>query len=402
MLENKTIVLGVTGGIAVYKAADLASKLTQAGVKVRVIMTKNACQFVTPLTFEAITTFPVINDMFQTNAEHRINHIALAEIADAVIVAPATANVLAKIASGIADDMLTTTILATKAPVIIAPAMHTAMWDNSITQDNVAKLKGRGFYIIEPGVGRLASGGYGAGRLPDTEILLGHLHKVLGIKGDLAGQKIVVTAGGTQEPIDPVRIISNRSSGKMGYALAEAARDRGALVTLITTPTAIAKPVGIETVNVETALQMQNAVNIAVRKTDILIMAAAVADYQMAKISTQKIKKEGSKLSLDLVRTPDILSEVKGNFIKIGFAAESQDLFANAKMKLAEKGLDIIVANKITESGSGFGAEDNKVTIIERSGQIEDVPVMSKRAVADRILDRVVKLITDKPSLAKT
>jgi phosphopantothenoylcysteine decarboxylase / phosphopantothenate---cysteine ligase len=402
MLENKTIVLGVTGGIAVYKAADLASKLTQAGAKVRVIMTKNACQFVTPLTFEAITTFPVITDMFQTNAEHRINHIALAEIADAVIVAPATANILAKIASGIADDMLTTTVLATRAPIILAPAMHTAMWKNIITQDNVSKLKSRGFYVIEPGIGRLASGGYGAGRLPDTEILLGHLQKVLGIKGDLAGQKIVVTAGGTQEPIDPVRLITNRSSGKMGYALAEAARDRGALVTLITTPTAIAKPVEIETVNVETALQMQNAVNKAVRKADVLIMAAAVADYQMAKIATQKIKKEGSKLSLELVRTPDILSEVKGNFIKIGFAAESQDLFANAKMKLAKKELDIIVANNIAESGSGFGAEDNKVTIIERSGQIEDVPVMSKRAVADRILDRVVKLIIEKPPLAKT
>jgi phosphopantothenoylcysteine decarboxylase / phosphopantothenate---cysteine ligase len=402
MLENKSIILGVTGGIAVYKAADLASKLTQAGAKVRVIMTRNACQFVTPLTFEAITTFPVITDMFQINSEHRINHIALAEIADAVIVAPATANLLAKIAYGIADDMLTTTILATRAPVILAPAMHTAMWENAITQDNISKLKGRGFYIIEPGIGRLASGGYGAGRLPDTETLLGHLQKILGIKGDLAAQKIVVTAGGTQEPIDPVRLITNRSSGKMGYALAEAARDRGALVTLITTPTAITKPVGIETVSVETALEMQKAVNKAVRQADILIMAAAVADYQMSKISTQKIKKEGSKLTLDLVRTPDILSEVKGNFIKIGFAAESQDLLGNAKMKLAKKGLDIIVANNITEGGSGFGAEDNKVTIIERSGEVEDVPVMNKRAVADRILDKVVKLITDMPLLKKT
>jgi phosphopantothenoylcysteine decarboxylase/phosphopantothenate--cysteine ligase len=398
MLKNKTIVLGVTGGIAVYKAADLASKLIQAEAIVKVIMTSNACQFVTPLTFEAITTNPVITDMFQTNAEHRINHVALAEVADAIIIAPATANFIAKIAAGIADDMLTTTILATRAPVIIAPAMHTGMWENAITQDNIAKLRQRGFYIIEPGIGRLASGGYGVGRLPDTDTLMGNLQKVLGVKGDLAGQRIIVTAGGTQEPLDPVRVITNRSSGKMGYALAEAARDRGAAVTLITAPTALAQPVGVDIIKVETALQMQIAVNQAVRKADVLIMAAAVADYHLALVSEHKIKKESGNLTLDLVRTPDILSEIKGNFTKVGFAAESQDLLTNARQKLSKKNLDLIVANNIIESGSGFGADDNKVVLIDRTGKTEDIPVMSKRAVADLILDRVVMLNSGKAS----
>jgi phosphopantothenoylcysteine decarboxylase / phosphopantothenate---cysteine ligase len=392
MLENKTIVLGVTGGIAVYKAADLASKLVQGGAKVRVIMTANAREFVTPLTFEAITTNPVITDMFQTNAEHRINHIALAEIADAIIIAPATANIMAKIAAGMADDMLTTTVLATRAPVVIAPAMHTGMWQNAVTRDNTAKLKQRGFYIIEPGIGRLASGGFGPGRLPETETLMGHLKKVLGMKGDLACQKIVITAGGTQEPIDPVRMITNRSSGKMGYALAEAARDRGAVVTLITTPTALAKPVGIEVIDVNTAEQMLQAVDQASRKADVLVMAAAVADYQMARVSAQKIKKESGNMVLDLVPTPDILATVQGKFIKVGFAAESHDLLVNAGKKLKAKNLDLIVANNITEAGSGFGADDNKVTLICRDGQTEDIPVMNKRAVADHVLDQVVRL----------
>jgi phosphopantothenoylcysteine decarboxylase / phosphopantothenate---cysteine ligase len=392
MLENKTIVLGVTGGIAVYKAADLASKLTQAGAKVRVIMTANAQEFVTALTFEAITTNPVVTDMFQTNSEHRINHISLAEVADAVIIAPATANIMAKIAVGIADDMLTTTVLATRAPVVIAPAMHTGMWENPVTRQNTAQLKARGYYIIEPGIGRLASGGYGPGRLPDTETLIGHLNLVLGKGGDLAGKKIVVTAGGTQEAIDPVRIITNRSSGKMGYALAEAARDRGALVTLISTPTALAKPVAIEVVAVESARQMQTAVKTAVEKADVLVMAAAVADYQMAQTAEQKIKKGKGNLILELVRTPDILGEVQGAFLKVGFAAESQDLLVNAEKKLAQKNLDLIVANNVVENGV-FGSDRNKVILIGRSGEQEDLPEMNKRAVADRVLDRIVKLL---------
>ncbi len=397
MLTGKTIVLGVTGGIAVYKAADLASKLTQAGAVVRVIMTKNALEFVTPLTFEALTSNSVIIDMFDTDAEHRINHIALSEIADVIVIVPATANVMAKITGGLADDMLTTTVLATHAPVIFAPAMHTAMWENPVTRENSAKLVNRGYYIIEPAVGRLASGGLGQGRLPETEVIISHIKMVLGQKGDLAGKRIVVTAGGTHEPIDPVRVISNRSSGKMGYALAEAARDRGAEVTLITTPTALNRPVGIRISEVETAVQMQKEVAKAVIDTHALIMAAAVADYQVAETSVNKIKKERGDLTLKLVHTPDILAEVKGTFLKIGFAAESQDLIANARKKVKNKKLDLVVANDITEEHSGFGADTNKVVLIGKDGMPENLAVMSKRAVADRILDRVVRLLVDQP-----
>jgi phosphopantothenoylcysteine decarboxylase/phosphopantothenate--cysteine ligase len=395
MLNKKFIVLGITGGIAAYKCADLASKLTQSGAKVKVIMTKQALEFVKPLTFESITTNAVISDMFQTEAEHRINHIALSEIADVIVVAPATANIIAKIACGIADEMLTSTILASKAPVIIVPAMHTAMWENSITQENISKLKSRGFYIIEPAIGRLASGGYGSGRLPDTEVIIGHIKKIMGRKGDLAGKRLVVTAGGTQEPIDPVRIISNRSSGKMGYAIAEAARDRGAEVILITTPTFLPPPVGVGIVAVETAAQMKNAVSQAIVNTEALVMAAAVADYQVAKAAENKIKKEKGNLNLELVNTPDILSEIKGNFLKIGFAAESQDLLANARKKLMNKQLDLIIANDITEENSGFGSDTNKVTLIGKDGTPESLPVLDKRVVADRILDRVVRLLSD-------
>jgi phosphopantothenoylcysteine decarboxylase / phosphopantothenate---cysteine ligase len=395
MLNKKTIVLGITGGIAAYKCADLASKLTQSGANVKVIMTKQALEFVKPLTFESITTNAVISDMFQTEAEHRINHIALSEIANVIIVAPATANIIAKIACGIADEMLTSTILASKAPVIIVPAMHTAMWENPITQENISKLKSRGFYIIEPAIGRLASGGYGAGRFPDTEVIIGHIKKIMGRKGDLAGKRLVVTAGGTQEPIDPVRIISNRSTGKMGYAIAEAARDRGAEVVLITTPTFIPRPVGVGIVAVETAAQMKNAVSQAVVNSDALVMAAAVADYQVAKIAENKIKKEKGNLNLELVNTPDILSEIKGNFLKIGFAAESQDLLANARKKLVNKQLDLIIANNITEENSGFGSDTNKVTLIGKDGTPESLPVLDKRVVADRILDRIVRLLSD-------
>ena len=393
MLKGKTIVLGVTGGIAVYKAADLASKLNQAGAKVRVIMTKNAMEFVTPLTFEAITSNSVITDMFKTDAEHRINHVALSEIADVVVIAPATANVMAKIASGQADEMLTTTVLATRAPVVIAPAMHTAMWENPVTRENTAVLIKRGFHIIEPGIGRLASGGYGPGRLPDTNIIIDHIKIVLGKKGDLAGKRLVVTAGGTQEPIDPVRIISNRSSGKMGYAIAEAARDRGAEVTLITAPTALAKPVGVQIVEIETAAQMKAAVDNEVINSQALIMAAAVADYQVAEVSSAKIKKETGDLSLKLVHTPDILAEVKGSFLKIGFAAESHDLINNARKKVEKKKLDLIVANDITEEHSGFGSDTNKVVLIGQDGMPENLPVMSKYEVANRILDRVLRLM---------
>jgi phosphopantothenoylcysteine decarboxylase/phosphopantothenate--cysteine ligase len=396
MLTNKTVVLGITGGIASYKGADLASKMNQAGAKVHVILTKSAREFITPLTVESLTNNAVITDIFQSSATHHANHIAFAEMADILIIAPATANIIAKIAHGIADDMLSCTVLATKAPVVIAPAMHTCMWEKPITQENVARLKDRGFFIIEPAGGRLASGGYGPGRFPETEFIIGHIKKILGRNGDLAGKKILVTAGGTQEPIDPVRFMGNRSSGKMGYALAEAARDRGAQVTLISTPTAIASPVGVTIISVETASQMKEAVGKAVTNTDALIMAAAVADYQVAEVARQKIKKESGDLTLKLVRTADILTETKGDFIKVGFAAETQDLIVNARKKIEQKKLDLIAGNDVTEQNCGFGADNNKVTLIGKDGNPENLPVMSKREVADRILDRVVRLFKEK------
>jgi phosphopantothenoylcysteine decarboxylase/phosphopantothenate--cysteine ligase len=396
MLANKTVVLGITGGIAAYKAADLASKLTQAGVKVEVIMTEAATKLIAPLTLHTLTRTKVVIDMFTAPLEHEVTHVSIAEAADVVAIAPATANTIAKIAAGIADNMLTSVVLATKAPVVIAPAMNVNMWQNSVTQENIAKLKARGFIIVDPTYGRLASGKMGQGRLAEVETIIGTIKQVLGRKGDLAGKRIVVTAGGTQEPIDPVRHIGNRSSGKMGYAMAEAARDRGATVTLITAPTSLPEPVGIEVINVQTASQMKEAVAKAVIKADALIMAAAVADYQPRAVSKAKIKKDAPSLTLELVRTPDILTEVKGNFIKVGFAAESENLVKNARGKLEKKQLDLIVANDITATDSGFGADTNKVTIIDRDGKVEELPLLTKREVAEKILDKVVGLLGKK------
>ena len=396
MLANKTIVLGITGSIAAYKAADIASKLTQAGARVEVVMTESATRFVAPLTLRSITGRPVVTDMFELASEYSIEHIALAEAADVVVIAPATANIIAKLAGGIADDMLTCTVLATKAPIILAPAMNVNMFENSITQDNLAKLKSRGFTIVDPAYGRLASGKMGVGCLAEVEEIIATVNQVLGRSGDLAGKQIVVTAGGTQEPIDPVRHIGNRSSGKMGYAVAEAARDRGAVVSLITAPTSLPQPAGMEVVGVRTAAEMKGAVAKAVAQADGLIMAAAVADYQSKSISETKIKKDSPSLTLELVRTPDILAEVKGNFIRVGFAAESEDIVANARQKLEKKQLDIIVANDITDADSGFGSDTNKVTLISRDGKEESLPLLSKREVADKILDRVVGLLNKK------
>jgi phosphopantothenoylcysteine decarboxylase / phosphopantothenate---cysteine ligase len=394
MLQNKTIVLGITGGIAAYKAADLASKLTQAGARVEVVMTDAATKFITPLTMRNITHRPVVTDMFELASEYDVEHVALAEAADAVVIAPATANTIARLAAGIADNILGTVVLATEAPVILAPAMNDVMYRNSVTQKNLAKLKVRGFTFIEPEFGRLASGKIGKGRLPDTSKIIETVEKVLGQKKDLADRNIVVTAGGTQEPIDPVRHIGNRSSGKMGYALAEAARDRGAEVTLITAPATIEAPAGVTLIKVNTAAEMKKAVTKAVKKTDALIMAAAVADYQPEIIARNKIKKEAAQnLTLKLVKTPDILSELKGTFIKVGFAAESENLVENAVKKLETKRLDLIVANDITRADSGFDADTNRVIIIGKSGNTEELPLMSKREVAEKILDRVVGLL---------
>lgn len=393
MLDNKTIVLGITGGIAAYKAADIASKLTQAGARVEVVMTESATKFVTPLTLRSITGRPVITDMFEPASQYSVEHIALAEAAEAVAIVPATANTIAKLAAGIADNMLGCVVLATLAPVVIAPAMNDNMFHNPITQDNLAKLKTRGFTIVDPEYGRLASGKMGWGRLAEAEKIIKAIEQVLRKKADLAGKRIVVTAGGTQEPIDPVRHIGNRSSGKMGYALAEAARDRGAEVRLITAPTALPEPAGIKVIHVRTAAQMKAAVNKELSGAHALIMAAAVADYQPKSAAKAKIKKESPSLTLELIRTPDILSEVKGKFFKVGFAAESEDIVANARKKLEQKGLDLIVANDITDAESGFDVDTNKVTLIDRNGKVEKLPLLTKREVADKVLDRVVGML---------
>jgi phosphopantothenoylcysteine decarboxylase/phosphopantothenate--cysteine ligase len=393
MLSNKTIVLGITGSIAAYKAAEIASQLTQAGAKVNVIMTKEAIQFISPVTFRAVTGRPVVTEMFDLASEFSIEHVSLAKAADIVVIAPATANIIAKLAAGIADDMLCCTVLATKAPVLIAPAMETNMYNNPVTQDNLSKLKARDFMIIAPATGWLASGKEGLGRLADINDVMGSIRQVLGGDGDLAGKRIVVTAGGTQEPIDPVRYISNRSSGKMGYALAEAARARGAKVTLVTAPTSLPEPAGVNVVKVNTAREMHQAVEKVATQADALVMAAAVADYRPTKAAKGKIKKGEAGLTLELECTPDILGSVKGNFIKVGFAAESSNLVENAKQKLKQKGLDFIVANDITASDSGFGTDSNRVTIIDRGGKVNSLPLMPKREVADKILDRVAELL---------
>ena len=394
-LKDRTVVLGVSGSIAAYKAVDLASQLTQAGARVEVIMTQAATEFVTPLTFRNITGRPVVTSMFELTSEFSVEHVALAEAADVVVIAPATANVIAKIAAGIADDMLCCTVLATKAPIIVAPAMHTAMYDNPVTQDNLDKLRARGFTIVGPAYGRLASGGMGKGRLAEVNEILGVICQVLGRSGDLAGRKVLVTAGGTQEPLDPVRCLTNRSSGKMGYALAEAARDRGAQVVLVSAPSALPKPTGVEVVNVATAEEMYQAVKEVVDKADALIMAAAVADYRPKKMSSSKIKRQqASSLTLELERTRDILAEVKGKCLRVGFAAETENLLANAREKLEGKKLDLIVANDVTAPDSGMGADTNQVVIIDREGKVEELPLLPKREVADRILDKVVELLS--------
>ena len=396
MLANKTIVLGITGGIAAYKAADIASKLTQAGARVEAVMTESATRFIAPLTLRNLTGRQVVTDMFDPDSEWSVEHVALAEAADVVVIAPATANTIARLAAGIADDMLTCTVLATKAPVILAPSMNDNMLKNAITQKNLGRLKKRGFIFVSPEYGRLASGKKGTGRLADTETIISTVKLVLGEGKDLAGKRIVVTAGGTQESIDPVRHIGNRSSGKMGYAIAEAARDRGATVSLIASPASLPDPIGMDVVHVETAVQMKKAVDKAVTKTDVLIMAAAVADYQPKTAAKSKIKKETPGLTLELVKTPDILAKAKGNFLRVGFAAESENLAANAKKKLQKKNLDLIVANDITDPDCTFGSDNNKVTLIGKTGKAENLPMMSKREVANKVLDRVVGLMGKK------
>jgi phosphopantothenoylcysteine decarboxylase/phosphopantothenate--cysteine ligase len=398
VLRDKHIVLGVTGGIAAYKAADVASRLVKARATVDVVMTEAATEFMTPLTFQALTHRPAVTEMFALLPETEIGHVSLAQRADLLIVAPATANTIAKLAAGMADNMLTAIALDTRAPILLAPAMETGMWENPLTQDNVARLqKTRDVTVVGPGTGRLASGGIGPGRMAEPAEIVNWARIVLGRRGPLAGHRVVVTAGGTREPIDPVRFIGNHSSGKMGYALALAARDRGAKVALVSAPTALPTPVGLQQVAVQTAREMRQAVLAALPESDALIMAAAVADYRPVGAAAHKIKKGGSGLELELVRTTDILAEVAAQRtelgwprVVVGFAAETQDLLANAQAKLQAKCLDLMVAN---DARQAMGAKVNQVTLLDVSGGVEELPLLPKDEVAERVMDRVVELL---------
>lgn len=398
-LAGRRIVLGVCGSIASYKAADIASKLTQAGAQVDVVMTAAATNFITPLAIRSVTGRAVYVDMYDAHTDAAEAHIALARSADAVLVAPASATTLARIAHGLAEDMVSLTVLATHAPVLLAPAMDNQMWSNPATEANVATVRARGLQIIGPGVGRLASGHRGAGRLEDTPTLLGALRAALGAAGDLAGRHIVVSAGGTREPLDPVRYISNHSTGKMGYALAEAARDRGARVTLVATPStdALEVPYGVARVSVTRTVEMRDAVLTACQHADALIMAAAPADFQPLTAAQHKIKKAGDgRLVLELEPTPDILQSVHQAglpLLRVGFAAETRDLLTYARDKVARKGLDLIVANDVTAADAGFGVDTNRVTVLDRSGTADQWPVLPKLEVAHRILDRIHVLL---------
>jgi phosphopantothenoylcysteine decarboxylase/phosphopantothenate--cysteine ligase len=399
ILQGKNIVLGVTGGIASYKAVDLCSKLVQSGAEVDVIMTDGALAFVTPLTFQTLTKRPVSTQMFQLLRDTDMAHISLSQKADVLVIAPATANTLAKLALGLADNLLTSTALACTAPLVIAPAMDTDMWEHPATQANLQVLRGRGAVIVGPGWGRLASGRMGAGRLVTTEEILAAIRATLGRKGPLAGMRLLVTAGGTQEPLDPVRHLTNRSSGKMGYALAEAARDAGAQVTLVTAPTGLAAPFGVQTVPVRTSAEMAEAVLGRLDETEALIMAAAVADYRPREAAAHKIKKGEGDLTLTLERTADILAAVAERraaserpLVVVGFAAETRDVLENAAAKMRAKRLDLMVANDVSASDSGFEVDTNRVVLLRPDAEPEALPLMTKFEVAEQILARVATL----------
>ena len=394
-LADKRIVLGVTGSIACYKAVDLASKMVQAGALVDTILSYGATQFVTPLAFRSITHRQVVTDTYDLNSEFSNEHVALAQQADLVVIAPATVHCIAKLAAGLADDPLTTTVTATTAPLLVAPAMDANMFEHPATQENLAKLRQRGVIIAGPAAGRLASGLMGMGRLLEPAQLLGHVAAALGNKGDLVGRTVVVSAGGTQEAIDPVRVVTNHSSGRMGYALAEAARDRGARVVLVTAPTSLPDPPMTRVVRITTAQEMCDAVLREVEEADALIMAAAVADYRPVGVAEQKIKKTADNLSIDLTKTVDILEATPSTLVKVGFSAESENLVANATEKVRRKSLDLIVANDITDPESGFGVDTNRVVLIDREFQVEELPLMTKYEVSHRILDRVALLFKD-------
>jgi phosphopantothenoylcysteine decarboxylase / phosphopantothenate---cysteine ligase len=398
VLAGKRIVLGVTGSIAAYKAAMLASTMTQAGAQVDVIMTESATKLVAPLTFQSLTQRPVHTDMFRMLDRTEIAHVSLGLRADLLVVAPATANFIAKMAVGLADDLLSTTVLSARCPILVAPAMDVEMYENRVTQENVSKLRERGVLVVESEFGRLASGLVGRGRLAPVEEILARIRRTLAQKGDLAGVNLLVTAGGTQEPIDPVRVITNRSSGKMGYAVAEAALERGARVVLVSAPSSLIPPSGAEFVPVNTAEEMLNAVVAKLRHSDVLVMAAAVADYRVDQAASKKVKRGDSSIQLTLVPNPDILAEtarmdeMQAGLIRVGFAAETEELVGRAREKLSRKKLDLIVGNLVERDGSVFGSDFNQVVILDTTGQQVDVPMAPKLQVAHRILDEVARL----------
>jgi phosphopantothenoylcysteine decarboxylase/phosphopantothenate--cysteine ligase len=396
LLQGKDIVLGVTGGIAAYKAVEVASRLRKLGAEVFVIMTKNACEFVTPLTFETISNHPVVTDTFARPETWEVEHIALAKRAALFLIAPATANILAKMAHGIADDMLSTTVLATRAPILLAPAMNTNMWEAEATRENMQVLARRGVLTVGPGSGFLAEGTYGMGRMAEPEEIVEAVKACLAQKQDFDGLKVLVTAGPTRERIDPVRYMTNDSSGKMGYAIARQAMRRGAKVTLVTGPVQLPAPEGVEIVNVETTGQMHDAVLGLCAEQDVLIQAAAPADYRFAHPSDQKIKKQaGQTLVLEMEENPDIAAAVgrqkKSGQILIGFAAETQNLLENARAKLQKKNLDMIVANDVTLPGAGFHVDTNIAALITKE-EVQERPLQTKIQLADDILDMALKL----------
>ena len=401
MLNGKKIALGVTGGIAVYKAVDLVSRLRKQGAEVRVIMTEHAQQFVTPLTFKEISGNKVAVSMWDSNQEFNVEHISLANWADAFVVAPATANILAKMANGIADDLLSTTLLAAQAPIIVCPAMNTGMYQNPITQENIAKLEAHGVTVMPPAVGYLACGVSGPGRLPEPQQIVEFIDDFFAKKdGDMVGLKVLVTAAGTREPIDPVRFVGNRSSGKMGYAIAQAAAQRGAEVLLVTGPSALAIPANVKGVKVETTNEMLEAVMEAYGKMDVVIKAAAVADYRPRDVADQKIKKKtDDALTVVMDKNPDILKELgarKAHQVLVGFAAETQNLLDNAREKIVKKNLDMIVANDVTAAGAGFNTDTNIVKFLYPSGEVRSLEQMAKTEVANLLLDAVMELKSKK------
>ncbi|MCI8797930.1 MAG: bifunctional phosphopantothenoylcysteine decarboxylase/phosphopantothenate--cysteine ligase CoaBC [Dorea sp.] len=394
-LKNKTILLGVSGGIAAYKSAALTSMLVKSGAEVRVIMTEHATNFINPITFETLTGHKCITDTFDRNFEFKVEHVSLAQKADAIIIAPATANIIAKIAHGLADDMLTTTFLASKAPKIIAPAMNTGMYENPITQENLALLEKYGMQVITPANGYLACGDIGAGKMPEPETLYEHILQCCACEKDMKGMKVLITAGPTQEPIDPVRYITNHSSGRMGYAIARACMLRGADVTLVSGKTFLSPPISTTVIPVVTAKDMYEAVTSHYKDMDIIIKAAAVADYRPTKISNEKVKKSDKELSIPLERTDDILQYLgrhkkAGQFL-CGFSMETENMLENSKTKLLKKNLDMIVANNLKIQGAGFETDTNIVTIITPDN-ITELPLMEKEDVAFHILDKILTL----------